>query len=99
MIKIELHTATVWACVDCLYAQAGISEDELGEPYPTDPAPLALLDGLQVTSGMFRAEHRSGCTPEDDCECETEDFSSAPCGACGDRLAGSRYALTVWEVK
>lgn len=32
-----------------------------------------------------------------DCDCETRDFSWAPCDTCGSILGGSRYAVTFFD--
>jgi hypothetical protein len=30
---------------------------------------------------------------------DTDDWSPAPCDACGNRLAGTRYTATAWEAE
>lgn len=85
-------------------AAAGYDERELGEPVPTDPAPLAEWPGALIVNGLTRGEHLESCPVRrgvdgEDCQgCEHEDFSTRRCEGCGSHLAGSRDALTVLDV-
>lgn len=92
MMATETAT-TYWVCEDCLMAQAGYDEHELGRAFECDPLNLIPADAV-VTDGLLREEH--DCDGEPECDCETVDFSRSSCDGCGSHLAGSRYALTVW---
>lgn len=90
--------ATIWVCVDCHMtdAQGEVSADAETEPW-------SHANGeLEHTPGMIYDEHTchdDGLTaPErnDDCECETTEFSWSMCEGCGSTLGGSRHAYTVW---
>jgi hypothetical protein len=76
---------------------------EYGEE-PTDrradePPVWALEPDTDVTMG---GEHAEGCvngpdgTRDDDCDCETREFSWSSCDACGSHLGGTRHAYTCW---
>lgn len=84
-----------WVCVDCYFAHHGFNEHERGEDYPAETLSRIPTDA-DVSSGMMRDEHADDCDPEDECDCETQDFSSSWCDGCGSTLAGSRHALTIW---
>jgi hypothetical protein len=89
----------LWVCIDCYYAHHGIADEIDNTP---DCEPLSLVDPADdLTSGML-AEHH-GCGRErgeeiDECECETDSFSRSSCDGCGSHLAGTRHALTLWEL-
>lgn len=105
----DCEPSLVWVCVDCLFSHHGFDDHEMGEPYPTDPAPLDLLvDAPHVTGGMTSEHHDTPCgsfdSPGGDflggqCECEEVTFSWSRCQGCGSNLGGSRHALTAWYPK
>lgn len=89
----------IWLCIDCtlLHANGEYSPDR-----PADlPEPLSAIGvGESVTLGLLAEEHHEDCTPEDreeGCSCETDTFSTSPCGGCGDWHHGERHAATVWQ--
>jgi hypothetical protein len=102
--------SVVWVCVDCYMTHHGITEDEQGFPYPTDPAPLSLIgEGFDVFAGLPADEHAGDCpvwlgdpnrpdvpVRDAECECERDSFSWRPCEGCGSPLGGDREALTLF---
>lgn len=96
-------------CVCCMLS---VANGECCETHAETPAPYLLADDPTVENvslGILFSEHtcgrdaatveedfRNGTGP-DDCGCEREDFSSRPCGMCGDTLAGERYFGKVWH--
>lgn len=87
---------SLWVCLDCLMAH----EDPCGladSGHLPDREPLGLIDpGHSVTSGLLASDHAEDCLGEE-CDCEEVTFTYMPCEGCGSTLAGSRYALTLWE--
>lgn len=83
---------TLWACLDCTLAR----ENGEAPDAPDAPGfePWALEPSLDVTLGRVDCERGDGDWLE--CECCRDDFSSRECDACGNRLAGERYAYTYW---
>lgn len=71
----------VQVCTDCYLAHHGVLEEK-----PQDVVPLSLLADVE-TCGVETDNEDDIVTP----------FSSTPCDGCGQRLAGSRYALGYWE--
>ena len=96
-----LTTYTVWACQDCLMAAAGYTEHETGTVPELEPW-TRLGEGETVSPGFGWEDHTEDCPNRVaggtvDCDCETQDFSTSPCGGCGSHLAGSRHAVTVFS--
>jgi len=101
LVKRPMPQGTMWVCTDCLFAEVN------GEFSPDRPADLpevwALEMNTDVTPGLTWDEHDdpAGCEAAfndgtDQCSCETREFSSASCDACGDWHAGARHAFTFW---
>jgi hypothetical protein len=108
--RVEMKPQGVlWACVDCYQYHHGISAEERGEPYPTDPEPWALWlgdDDHEITAGLEWHEHadpeeceRRFRDGEEQCECTNITFSSDRCGGCGFHWAGEREAFTWWGIE
>lgn len=101
------NATTIWVCTDCMLAHNGHDVEQDASPW------AAWSRDVDVTQGMLAAEHGAigeydvpDCPNLDDdgrwvggqeCECERIEFSTYPCDGCNSRLAGSRYAFTVWE--
>src|SRR5687768_15126910 len=93
------ETVTIWVCVDCLFVHAN-GESEGMDP---DKKPLSRIgEGETVALGMSWEDHSDDCPNRkagehvEECECETQDFSHSMCQGCGETLAGSRHAMTVF---
>jgi len=85
-------TVTQWVCVDCfvLLVNGDVS------PYCENPdALMTKLEGYEPTPGMLREEHAEECDGEE-CDCETNPFSTSQCDGCGSTLHGERHAVTGW---
>lgn len=78
-----------------------------GESEGMDPEkkPFRLIDfagGETVALGMKWEDHAESCPNRkagehvEECECEKQDFSHSACQGCGEHLAGSRHAMTVF---
>lgn len=77
-------------CADCIMANAGNDERELGRPYSTEYVPMSLLpmsDWFIVTP--CACDDHSNDEPV----CEGH-FSNASCDGCGETLAGSRFCYS-----
>lgn len=104
-------SCTIWVCQDCLLHHANgecgnchenilaIGEGEDAH----DREPWCWIDNAdqQVTMGSRQEEHICGRQngtyfDECDCDCEMNTFSWHSCDGCGSRLAGERYAFTLW---
>lgn len=94
------NTTTIWVCEDCLFVHAN------GESEGMDPnkVPFRLIEeGDTVALGMSWEDHSADCPNRaagehvEECECETDNFSRSSCDACGDPLAGSRHAMTIFH--
>jgi hypothetical protein len=87
---------TIWVCVDCILHHANgecgsCHDDEHGH----DEEPLSTIgDGFHVAMGMAREEHFE-TEPDDDCDCETNTYSTSQCEGCGSYLHGERHAMTL----
>lgn len=95
---------TLWVCVDCLHCAAGIA-DESPDTAKHIPAYRAAIENVsRVNSGtavmaslggdVHECENLDGFR-DDDCECETRDFSWSRCELCLSPLGGSRHAITL----
>jgi hypothetical protein len=71
-------------CSDCVMANAGYDDHELGQPYSTEYPPMALLQGYVVTA----TDHDGRCAYDNPCEGH---FGGLPCDGCGEVLGGSRF--------
>lgn len=69
-------------CDDCVAADAGYSEHEMGRPYSTEHPPLSLI---------MHQEYVLERKDDDPCPF----FSSSPCDGCGETLGGNRTDYTV----
>jgi hypothetical protein len=87
---------TIWVCVDCMLHHAngecGSCHDDVNGH---DKEPLSLLARQDYAMG---GEHSEYCEGED-CDCETNTFSTSRCEGCGSWLHGERHAFTVFEPK
>jgi len=91
----------IWVCQDCMLVHAN---GECDPDRPADlPEPWAEWEGEPYTIAMG-GEHREDCpnrpdsptSGEQDCDCETDTFSTRACEGCGDYHHGDRYAFTVF---
>jgi hypothetical protein len=82
----------LWVCTDCLFAREGEA--------PENPhcEPWDIEGETDVTVGlMCEAPDHFDTDPDGHTEgCETVDFSTSSCDACGCHLAGTRHAYTWW---
>lgn len=92
------NLGTIWVCGCCMLTAANgecCGDDEHGgdgcEPWGN------LLDDCRVTMGMMRDEHGEWCDG-DECDCESNTYSTSQCEGCGSWLHGGRYAFTLWAV-
>lgn len=74
-------------CVDCALVAANGSDDWAEATAPGQPEPLALLTTGQHLVTASEEEHPGASIA----------FSSAPCDACGTRLAGARMRAVIIE--
>jgi len=95
---------TIWVCTNCIMHAAN---GECGDCYNRDGhgggEPLSLLSN-QASPGMgweFHLEDchvfQSGGEDRDECECETNTFSTSSCDGCGSDFHGERHAMTEWS--
>lgn len=88
---------TIWVCQDCMLHHAngecGSCHDEHGH----DREPLSTIGSeFHPAMGMASEEHANGCDAED-CDCETDTYSTSQCEGCGSYLHGERHAMTLFE--
>lgn len=98
--------STLWVCEDCYAAHAGILDEWEADGYRPDREPLALIpDAVHMSAGMMFSEHAEDCANRiadewvEECSCEQITFSRSSCEGCGSILAGSREAVTTFEVR
>lgn len=98
---------TLWVCSDCI-TQAVTGNDMRDPDEPFDKPPLGLLDGADFSPGLCAEDHDNGCSMRggytlagaaEDCGCDRIVFARTRCEGCGSRLAGERFALTLWTGK
>lgn len=90
---------TIWVCVDCMLHHANGECGSCSDLYgPHDEEPLSLLMGQHYAMGMVRGEHlgENFCGDVDECDCETNTYSTSQCEGCGSWLHGERHAFTVF---
>ena len=92
----------------CRCCTLSVANGECCETHAETPAPYLLDSGESVTLGILFSEHtcRPGASADViesawrdgtlECDCDRVDFSSRPCGMCGDSLAGDRHYGKVW---
>ena len=85
-------TITQWVCTCCFVLHCNGDVCECCNPDDL----LKYFAGFEPTAGMLREEHAEGCNPEDECDCETINFSWSRCDGCGGNLGGERHAMTGW---
>lgn len=99
---------TIWVCVDCLMHHANGECGSCNGLYgPHDEEPLSAIgDGFHVAMGMAHKEHADDCSvnitgswdnSEEQCDCETNTFSTSQCEGCGSYLHGERHAMTLFK--
>lgn len=100
------ESITIWVCQCCMLNHAN-GECGCGAYYGEDPDhdPLSLVSNNNITMGMAYEEHSDTCqvnitgywtNSEEQCECETNTYSTSPCQGCGSWLSGERHAMTIW---
>lgn len=102
LVKRPTAQGTLWVCHDCTHLAVN---GEAPIDRPSDlPEPWAIESAADVTPGLMGTEHpctEAGTEREhgvvDDCDCETRDFMTSSCDACGDYHAGARHAFTWWQ--
>lgn len=93
------ETWTIWVCQCCMLMHANgecCSDDEHGGD-SLEPWNL-LKEGEHITMGL--AEHPDYCLQgrgEDECDCETDTYSTRQCQGCGSWMYGERHAFTLWS--
>ena len=97
------NTTTIWVCVDCMLHHAN---GECGSCYDDvhghEEEPWSRLDDDEsVAMGMLWEEHTDECNNaasegRDECDCETDTYSTSQCEGCGSWLHGERHAFTLW---
>lgn len=94
-----MDSITIWVCVDCLMHHANGECGSCHADEGHDEEPLNLVDFRKVAMGMMRSEHRGEnfCGDVDECDCETDTFSTSRCEGCGSWLHGERHAMTLFE--
>lgn len=86
----------IWVCTACLFAREG----DGGEPCSCGNVPWSREPDLDVSLGRGTDECGHDLDSEHDEhseQCETRDFDTYPCAACGCHLAGTRHAYTWWS--
>lgn len=87
-------TAPQWICEHCyIHLVNGDCTEPFAEGDPDVPDPLHLFSDMHVTPGMLGEEH--DCIA-DECDCETNTYSTRSCDGCGSEYHGARYAVTGW---
>ena len=100
-----LTAYTIWVCTNCIMHHAN---GECGDCHNPDghegDEPLSKLDPRFSAMGMGYEEHSEDCPTRDpeneypeDCECETNTYSTSSCGGCGSDFHGERHAMTEWS--
>ena len=105
------NTRTLSDITLCACCMLCVANGECCETHAETPAPYLLASDPTVENvslGILFSEHTCGKDAEEiealfksgadyDCGCERDDFSSRPCGMCGETLAGERYFGKVWH--
>lgn len=99
----ERESFTVWVCVNCiLHAANGECGDCHNERGHEGGEPLSLLS-VEARPGMGWENHNEEChvyrsqgSDRDDCDCETDTYSTSTCEGCGSTYHGERHAMTEW---
>lgn len=95
---------TLWVCVNCIMHHAnGECGDCPREEGHEGGEPLSNVDYRRSAMGLMSEEHSEDCVrhsqeneyPED-CDCETNTFSTSTCQGCGSDYCGERHAMTEW---
>lgn len=93
-MPVTVHSE-IWVCVDCMLDHANGECD----PYrPEDlPEPWSAVDQSRFHVAMG-GTHAEGCDRGDDndCDCETDKFSTSRCEGCGDSHHGERHLFTLF---
>lgn len=86
----------LWVCRCCMLVQANGECCDGLEHGGDGVKPWSATD-LTVSTVAAGGEHASNrCYLDGGCGCEFHEFESDPCDGCGSRLAGSRYAMTLF---
>lgn len=98
------EAVTIWVCVNCIMHHAN---GECGDCHNPDGheggEPLNLLDPKFSAMGMGWEDHNEEChvftsrgEDRDECDCETNTYSTSTCEGCGSTYHGERHAMTEW---
>lgn len=96
---LETMAADIGICADCLMWLANDEcEGSDGRDYR---AGIDAIGGSRnISLGLHPALHAPDCARRiaGECQCAEFGFTSADCDLCNSRLAGDRFAATVWDV-
>lgn len=94
---------TVWVCGNCIMHAANGECGDCHEESHEGGEPLSRLSD-EACPGMGWEDHDTEChvfTSEgedrDECDCETDTYSTSTCGGCGSEFHGERHAMTEWS--
>lgn len=95
-MAVRTAQGVLWVCTGCLLAREGDGSEPCGCEPTHVPWNREPDTDVSVGASCDVLHHQDGDTDEHTEVCETRDFSSSPCDACGCPLAGSRHAYTWW---
>jgi hypothetical protein len=98
---MELDNATtIWVCMCCMLMHAN-GECCSDEWHDENNEPWCSIDQSKyhVTMGLVSTEHHEDSQSQgwDECDCETDTYSTSQCDGCGSYLHGERHGFTLWE--
>jgi hypothetical protein len=100
-IIMSENLGTIWVCIDCLLHHANGECGSCSDLYgPHDEEPLSAIEApYTVAMGMAYEEHscgRENGEHVEECDCETNTYSTSQCEGCGSYLHGERHAMTLF---
>lgn len=100
----EENYGTIWVCLCCMLSHANgeccASDDHGGDgcvPLSKVGAPYRVFAGMgwKEHSCIEHDEGACECELPDECDCETNTYSTSQCEGCGSYLHGERHAMTL----
>ena len=91
----NFYYVTLWLCQDCMLHHANGECSGCHDGH--DETPLNKTDHTSLTMGIPRDGHECGRQDGEDvdeCDCETNTFSTSQCDGCGSYLHGERHGFT-----
>lgn len=95
---------TLWVCVNCIQHHANGECGDCHEDEHQGGEPLSKVDYTKSAMGLLYSEHSEDChvfisegEDRDECDCETNTYSTSSCDGCGSDYHGERHAMTEWS--